>query len=275
MLKFLAFLSKKHKFDKLCEEKGSTWGMEDIYIKYTKDEIESRRKAISMKLIHASSNIKCNNIVKLSPEDLRILLEIYDDVFLENWIAINYKGRLQFSLSKRMSKSAGKTICTKNLDKERPEFTVIEIRIGVEFLFNYDSLESDKRVCGIKTQNNLEALMLVFEHELCHMIEFVKFGSSKCSGERFKKLAQSIFGHTQSYHELPTVRKIAQQNYGLNVGCNVWFDFEGKDLKGIIYKLNKRATVMVLDKNGTYSDSQGNRYSKYYVPYQELMNRKL
>jgi hypothetical protein len=75
-----------------------------------------------------------------------------------------------------------------------------------------------------------------------------------------------LFGHTESYHKLPTHRQIASQKLGLDIGDTVSFIFEGKRLKGILYNINKSAIIMVPDKNGTMMDSKGNRYSKYYVP---------
>ncbi|UWG96516.1 hypothetical protein LPY66_16720 [Dehalobacter sp. DCM] len=165
-----------------------------------------------------------------------------------------------------MTKSAGLTLCPKNIVKIQPEELVIEIRISVNLLFNYGMLEGNKMVGGILTSNNLEALQLIFEHELCHVIEFIHYHKSNCTQERFKSLARNIFGHIESTHKLPTSNQIATQKLGLNIGDNVSFNFEGKRLTGILYRINKRATVMVKDKNGYLTDKNGNRYVKYYVP---------
>jgi hypothetical protein len=165
-----------------------------------------------------------------------------------------------------MTKSAGLTLCPKNIDKAKPEELVIEIRIGVDYFFQYGLVEGCKTVCGVKTSDSLEALQLVFEHELCHVMEFIHFKESNCGGERFKAIASNLFGHTESYHKLPTHRQIANQKLGLNIGDTVSFTFEGKRLKGILYNINKRATVMVRNNNGPLVDDKGNRYSKYYVP---------
>jgi hypothetical protein len=230
------------------------------------DEIVNKRAEISKLLIQKSANIKNGTISTISTADLKLMFELYDQIFFGSWFKRNFKGKLKFSLSRRMTKSAGLTLCPKNIDKIKPEELVVEIRIGVDFFFHYGLIEGSETVCGIKTNSSLEALQLVFEHELCHAIEFILFKESNCSGARFKVIANNLFGHTESYHELPTYKQIAKQKFSLNIGDTVSFTFNGKRLQGILYNINKRATVMVRDKDGPLADKQGNRYSKYYVP---------
>jgi len=231
-----------------------------------KNDIDSKRAEILRLLTLESPNIKNGVIDSISTGDLKLMFQLYDRIFFENRFKDNFKGKVRFSLSRRMTRSAGLTIFPKNIDKIKPEELVLEIRIGVDFFFHYGLLEGSKTVCGIRTNNSLEALQLVFEHELCHAIEFIHFKESNCSGDRFRTIANNLFGHTESYHKLPTHKQIANQKLGLNLGDTVSFTFEGKKLTGILYNINKRATVMVRDKNGSLADNQGNRYSKYYVP---------
>lgn len=239
--------------------------MLDIF-KMKLNNIDKRRADVSKGLIHQSSNIKSGDINTISTKDLQLLFRLYDQIFFENWFQNCFTGKLIFSLSRRLTKSAGLTLCPKNIEIIQPEELVIEIRISVNLLFNYGMLEGNKLVGGILTGNNLEALQLIFEHELCHVIEFIYYHKSNCSQERFKSLARNIFGHITSTHKLPTSKQIAAQNLGLNIGDTVFFDFEGKRLTGILYRINKRATVMVKNKNGHLTDKKGNRYIKYYVP---------
>lgn len=240
--------------------------IEYINKKHNNDLIIKKRSEICDMLILESQNIKSHTISSISVTDLKLIFELYDRHFFGNWFKEKCKSRLKFSLSRRMTKSAGLTICPKNIDKIKPEELVIEIRIGVDFFFQYGLIEGSKTVCGIRTENSLQALLLVFEHEICHAIEFILYKSSKCSGSRFKTIANNIFGHTDSYHKLPTHRQIASQKFGLNIGDAVNFTFDGRKMSGFIYSINKRATVMVKDKNGNLFDRYGNRYSKYYVP---------
>lgn len=162
------------------------------------------------------------------------------------------------------------TICPKDISKKKPSDIVIEIRIGVDFFLQYNRIPGSKPVSGYETTSPIEALLLVFEHELCHAVEFVLWHKSSCKGQRFKQLSAQLFGHTTSYHELPTNRKIALHSMDLKLGDTVSFDYGGEQLKGLLYRINKRAVVMVRDQNGTLADKHGNRYTRYYVPLSRL-----
>jgi hypothetical protein len=244
--------------------------MELIKLKYSDADIIKKRAAVAQKLISASRSIKDGNIKEISTGDLKLIFEFYDEYFFNGWFKNSSKGKFSFSLSKRMTKSAGKTICLKNSNNIIPEAMVIEIRIGIDFFFHYGAVDSDNNVCGIKTSNSLEALQIVFEHELCHVIEFINFKESNCKGVRFKTISNNLFGHTESYHQLPTHKEIVQKKFGINIGDIVFFSFEDKELRGILKGINKRATVMVPDTNGSYADNRGNKYAKYYVPIARL-----
>ncbi|MEN6327193.1 MAG: hypothetical protein ABFD18_13450 [Syntrophomonas sp.] len=233
---------------------------------YPAKEIRVKRKSIAAELCRRSENINGGNIKLISTADLELLFGLYDRIFFEDWFENNFKGRFKFSLSRRMTRSAGKTISPKNIAKVKAEDLVLEIRISVELLFKYDMLGGHKSVAGISTKNNLEALQVVFEHELCHIIELLCFKESNCSKDRFKSIATNLFGHSESHHKLPTTKLVAQQKYGFRIGDAVSFICDGKKFKGVISNINKRATIMVVDLNGTYADQQGKRYSKYYVP---------
>ena len=245
---------------------GGLFMIDMLKTKLHKKTIDNKRAEISKLLKLKSANITKGIISAMSIADLNLLFNLYDQVFFENWFKESFKGRIKFSLSKRMTKSAGITLCPKNIDKVKPEELVIEIRIGVDFFFHYDLVKGSKMVCGVKTNNSLEALQLVFEHELCHVLEFIHFKESNCGKDRFKTIANNMFGHTESYHKLPTYMQIANQSLGLNIGDVVSFTFEGERLSGIIYNINKRATVMVKNNNGSLVDGKGNRFIKYYVP---------
>lgn len=234
--------------------------------KYTNQEIIDRRNRVRSEFLKRSQNIHNGAIEHITPEDLCILFELYDSIFLDNALTNGFNGHFKFSLSKRMTKSAGLTFFPQNVRNSRSGDVVIEIRIGVNFLFQYESLEREKSVSGIQTRDALEALQLVMEHELCHAIEFIYFHRSSCRGERFKTLAGNLFGHTSSYHRLPTNRELASERLDIHVGDGISFTFKGEERIGRIYAINKRATVMVKDARGNYRDGRGVRYTKYYVP---------
>lgn len=226
--------------------------------------IRDKRNQIQKLFIQNGSNIIDKKIVSLTNEDLNLMFCLYDEIFFNNWFNDSYTGLLKFSLSKRMTRSAGQTICPRNIEKMRGK-SAIEIRIGINFFYNYDAVEGSKLVSGIETKSNIDALQLVFEHEICHVIEFILYKKSSCSGKRFKTIAYHLFGHVERFHKLPTYRQIAFEKYGLNIGDYVTFKHKEKDLSGILYKINKRAVVLVKDRKGKLADKKGTRYTKYYV----------
>lgn len=237
-----------------------------LNLTYSPNQIQSKRHLARELLLTNSKNIKIGDIKTISTEDLWLLFHIYDEVFLNNFFKSNYKGSLKFSLSRQMTSAAGITKVQKNISTLLPEQVKVEIKMSVNFLFDYNKLDRQKEVNGILTKDSLDALMLVFEHELCHFIEFLLFHKSSCKQERFKKLANNIFGHTATYHKLPSKKEINHIKYEFKPGDTVTFSFEGRTLKGIINAINKRATVMVENKDGIYIDKQGKRYAKYYIP---------
>jgi hypothetical protein len=235
-------------------------------LRLSPEQIRRQREKVRAALIEASANISGGKITRLSERDLALLFEHYDAVFLHGFFKANIKGKISFSLSRRMSQSAGKVISPGNLAHLPPEQERYELRLSADFFFNYGALEREKLVNGIPSRDALEALQLVFEHELCHLLELHLFKHSSCRGSRFKQMAANLFGHTQSYHHLPTVREIAGEKFGLSVGDPVRFTAEGHCYEGVISRITKRATVMVRDEKGDYRDQQGHRYSKWYVP---------
>lgn len=230
-----------------------------------KHEIQAKRREVMDRLMETSATIKSPHITEISSTDLSLLYDLYDSIFFDQ--QLKSSGLVvNFSLSRRMTRSAGKTIWQKQTKKEVQTLRVFEIRIGVDLFFHYHLTEGSKRVCGLETQDSLEALVLVFEHELCHVLEHLSYGNTNCSKDRFKSIAGNLFAHTASHHQLPTKGQIVSQELNVRPGDTVSFYFQGKKLDGFIHRINKRATVMVQSKNGPYRDKNGIRYSKYYVP---------
>lgn len=243
-------------------------------IRYDAADIERRRAEIGDRFKSESENIKSDIVRKISSADLKLLFKLYNEVFF-NGMLNAYRGTLKFSVSSRLSRSAGKTFFPGNIALLKPEQMTAEIRLGAQFFLKYDETNHEKSVGGVVARNGLEALQLVFEHELCHFIEFINYHESSCRKKRFKNMAMSIFGHTESTHRLPTGRQIAAEKYRINIGDAVVFNFGSKKMTGIVNNINKRATVMVKDKKGIYRDRKGNLYSKYYVPLESLTPCKI
>lgn len=247
-----------------------TTGSNLYFTVFNAEAIRRKRTEIARRLVAVSPNIKDRRITRIAPSDLKILFELYNEIFLGNRFFQSFSGQMKFSLSRRLTRNAGKTICPKAIGRMKPEEVVIEIRMGVDFFFDFDEVASTKKVNGLPCRNALEAFQLVFEHELCHAIEFINFHTSNCSRERFKTIAKNLFGHLEVYHQLPTTRRIVQEKLGLKIGDTVSFMYGNRRLKGLLYQINKRAIVMVKANNGDYTDGEGNRYQKYFVPVELL-----
>lgn len=236
-------------------------------VRYSRDEIATKTREIYAGMIRDSLGIIVGNFESISVKDLEMLFAKYDSLFFEGNLSKGYENRLRFKLSKRMTRSGGK--CSYNY-----AYKTYTIAISAILIFN--TFREERReilVNGIICRDRLEALMRIFEHELIHLIEHDLFGKSSCSGQRFKELSYGIFRHTDVTHRLVTIDEAARQNFDLHVGSKVFFQVENRVLKGIIYKITKRATVMVKDKKGLFMDNQGNNYSKFYVPLQKLERR--
>ena len=240
------------------------------YLEYSRSEIIEKRNTIRNKFIVKSINVKNGNIQCMSNEDLKILFYLYDEEFFNNYFSKSFKGSLNFSLSTRMTSAAGKTMYSRKIKLLSEAEESYEIRMGIKFFFQYYKVDRDKIVSGINTKDSLEAFQIVLEHELCHLIELHFYKESSCKKLRFKTMVNNLFAHTDVYHQLPSQKEIISQKYGLIVGQKVSFVNSGKKYSGFIYKINKRATVMVKDSKGTYRDGYGNAYSKWYVQLEKL-----
>jgi len=236
--------------------------MSILNIEYNNKQIKELRVKIENSLISNSKTIKNNKLEQISTNDLYLLFDLYDKYVFNNFFANNFNEPLNFSLSKKMTRAAGKTIVTSRQGSS-PSY---EIRMGINFFFQYYLTDSEKKVSGIITTSPLEAFLIVFEHEICHLIEFYKFGNSSCKKNAFKNMAYKLFKHTDVYHALPTNSNIAGKVYNLHLGDLVEFEYNSKTLQGTISNITKRATVMVKDNKGLYRDNKGYRYAKFYIP---------
>ncbi len=236
-------------------------------VRYTIDEVTRKTTEIYNETLRDSQDLIRGNFESISPNDLAILFEWYDRLFFEGNLSREFGSRINFKLSKRMTRNGGK--CTYHYRLKTYTITISTILI-------YNTFREEQRdilVNGVKCRDRLEAMMRIFEHELIHLIEHGLFGKSSCAADRFRELSYRIFGHTGVTHRLVTVDEAAQSVFDLNVGSKVSFRINNRKLTGIIYRITKRATVMVKDKKGHFADKDGNRYSKFYVPLKKLERR--
>lgn len=246
----------------------------DICIRNNERKTIELRKVIKDTFISfLSSESNLTSTLVLLDKHIGKLFSLYDTYFFHSKLSTLFQNSLCFSTSNRMSSAGGKTIYKKNKNN-----VTFEIRISIKILNNFYKTSSEKRVSGIIVNDPLDALQIILEHEICHLIEFYYFGNSNCKGPRFKKLSMDIFNHKTIYHELPTDKKIAitkQLKNSISVGDNVVFTFKTKVYTGIVSNITKRATVMVKDNKGMFSDKFGQRFTKWYVPLNNLEKKEI
>lgn len=237
-----------------------------INIKYDLNTINKKRERIKTKLYEQSQNIKAVDFIKIADNDLYILYNLYDEFFLESWFKNNFRGKINFKMSRQLSRAAGNTKTKKNIGSLKPEDIEFEIKLSVNHLANFDKIDRSKSVGGIEVKNKLDSLLLVFEHELCHVIEFLFYKKSDCNKQNFRNIIFNLFGQIETTHKLVSAREANYKEYGLLPGDKVTFNYDGVEFNGIITKINKRATVMSPSLYGKYVDKTGQHYTKYYIP---------
>jgi len=237
-------------------------------LKYTSREIKKKSKRIYRQILIESENFDCGNFKAIGTDDLANLFELYDLYFFNRFFHNNYKEKISFRLSRRMTRAAGRIAYTKHDGAYKISLSTTLISQ------TFHDVKREVTVNGIVCHNRLEATMRVLEHEIIHLLEWVLFGGTSCSKPRFRYLSRNIFGHTDVTHQLVTQTERAHKKFNLQVGGEVVFEHDGKTYRGVLSRITKRATVMVGDSDGHFQDVHGNRYSKYYVPLQHLSRSK-
>jgi hypothetical protein len=209
------------------------------------------------------------NFRRFHADDIQLLYELYDEHYFEEQLLRSLNPQqISFRLSPRMTRAGGKT--TRWGDRLGRTPSRYEIAISSTLLFeSFQDPERGITVTGLECDTRLEALMRIMEHELVHLTELLVWTDSNCSLGRFQDIASRTFGHMDHRHDLITPSEVAVRQYGIRPGVKVRFDRGGKWLEGVVNRITKRATVLVVDPDGKrYSD--GRRYVKYYIPVKEL-----
>ena len=238
--------------------------MSDIFAPVVNSQ--ERREQIGSELLSSSRHLKTHDFIQAHPKDLEFLFWAYDRMFFNRWFENAIRDvPLSFRLAPRLTRAAGKT--THRVTSRGR--SLYEIAIACSMLFEaFTEGDRDVTVCGIHCNNRLQALQLVFEHEMVHLYELLSFGNSNCSAWRFQQMTAALFGHSAHTHSLITRSERAAHN-GIRQGAVVTFVFEGQVLTGRVNKVTRRATVLVEDPSGLrYSD--GRHYKKFYVPLRSL-----
>ncbi|MCE1245906.1 MAG: SprT-like domain-containing protein [Firmicutes bacterium] len=227
------------------------------------------QEKIYNRIVTETPNIRNENFEAISGKDLRAIFEIYDTHFFHGFFTSHFEEKkdreiITFRLSNRMTSAGGKT--TK---KRIGKLTEYEITLSSYLLFQaFNKADDEARVNGLICRSRLEAALRILEHEFIHLYEMIKYGDSACSSQRFKTFAADLFGHTHVKHELTVAKRTRVCN--IKPGDKVKFEYNDRVKTGVVYRITKRATVMVKDGRGTYIDGEGKRYSKFYVPLESL-----
>ena len=232
----------------------------------TPDEVSDRIEVIRCSVMRESKFITKPRFTSIAPSDLSFIYQLYDKTFFSGCISQALGDiPIDFELSGRLTRSAGKTAYYRNPDKR------FVIGVSTTLLFGCFTGEDHRAiVCsGIVCRDRLDALLRVMEHEIVHLIEFILWGKSSCSRQRFHSISMRAFAHTENVHSLITPVEKARRQLGIAPGVFVQFTLNERTLSGVVNRVTKRATVLVEGSDGRlYSD--GKRYTKYYVPLQLL-----
>jgi len=248
--------------------------------KLTESERIGTSQLVYNYMLTNSLHVRSGNFKDICNADLGLLFQITDEQYFDGKVARLCEQTadrpLSFRLSTRMTTSGGmKTMLT--LRERNQRKTEFEIAIATTPLFatfgdegrNGGDAESNAIVSGLTCHNRLEALQRIMEHEMVHLIEMLIWNDSNCSARPFKKIVNRFFGHTESNHRMLTPSDLARKRLGISTGDLVVFRVEGRELKGHVNRITKRATILVPDPRGTTYDD-GKKYQKYYVPIQKL-----
>ena len=244
------------------------------------DQVGPRFDLIFRTMLAESPRIRDPQFEAIDTADLARLFELYDHHFFGGLLSALLTQRqvppVQFRLSNRMTRAAGKTV--QKRVRQRAGWRVAEsfeyeIAVSTYLLFQAFRTEpgSDQpparavEVAGVVCSNRLEALLRICEHELLHLAEFLVYQRSSCAAAPFRQLSRRLFGHEASVHTLVTPVERAVVVYAISRGDRVAFTHAGRERTGVVNRITKRATVLVADPSGrTYSD--GGCYLTYLVP---------
>jgi hypothetical protein len=222
--------------------------------------IATKTAAVRRAILTSSPHVRQGNFTAIATDDLQQVFNHYDRHFFGGWLARNIAEKsptpLSFRLSRTMTRAGGKTIARQCLEPNGQRVFHYEIAISSTLLFmTFGDVQRPVIVCGVPCADRLQALQLIMEHEIVHLIELLVWGRSSCAADQYKALAARIFGHTASSHELVTPREHAAIRHNIHVGSMVEFDFEGPRRIGRVNRISPRATVQLPSADGVpYSD---------------------
>lgn len=247
--------------------------MEVLSRRFSHEHIARTNADIARSVMAQSHFVRTPNFTVIAPGDVAQLFDLYDAAYFEGQLRRtvnqNAGGRLGFRLAPRMTRAGGKTFHMRRTVRRgllRRVETSYEIAISSRLLFlNFEDASRPVTACGLICLDRLSALQRIMEHEMLHLAELLVRGRSTCAAEPFKSMSRNLFGHAATTHQLMTPAERAVTQFDLRIGDTVSFTFDGKVLRGLINRVNRRATVLV-ESPGGVRYTNGRRYEKFYIP---------
>ena len=146
---------------------------------YSPYEIKDKTDKIYSQIINQSKIIDKGNFARLETSDLKLLFSLYDQHFFQGFFLDNYKDKIFFRLSKRMTSAGGKT--QRSMDSGK-----FILSLSTFLIFKtFNDIKREIKINGIICHDRLEASMRIFEHEIIHVIEHILYDTSSCSKPSF------------------------------------------------------------------------------------------
>jgi hypothetical protein len=239
---------------------------------YAPAEVAEKTRGVYDDFHRQSPRVHGGDFAHLVAPDLALLFDLYDCRFFEHSLSrlLAASGNpLSFRMSRRLTRTAGTTtrFPPRRSPAGMPSMPArYEIAISAALLFQtFADVQRPVRVNGLLCRDRIEALQLIFEHELLHLLEMLIWSKSSCAAPQFKALAWGYFGHTETKHDLITQHERASNHFGVRVGDRVAFVFDGVRHVGVVNRITQRATVLVENASGA-AYTNGKRYQKFYIP---------
>ncbi len=149
-------------------------------------QIAARTRRIYDTVLEESPSLDGGNFTTIRSSDLARLFALYDTGFFEAQLRATLGPTpLQFRLSRRMTRAAGRTATT----LATPRW--YEISVSTTLLLHCFAGDDHRpiTVTGLPCHDRLEALQRVMEHELIHLTERLLWTTSSCAARRFQSMA--------------------------------------------------------------------------------------
>lgn len=232
------------KFDKIC----------NYYSNNKMENLENKKKIVYNTLLDEVFGTE--NFETINTKQIQQTFNVFDKIYFNNYITRNIgNGVMIFEASDKLSKSAGQCVYIKN-NKQCKYILTISSKVLMNLFSNEEKSFS---AGGIECKNRLECFILVFEHELIHLIIYFacfELGEGKEKHTKtFKKMLYNIFGHTTYKHQFllgDLERLKTRLNYLRNtieLGTIVTFKTKKGILRGHVIRINIKTYIVKSKKD--------------------------